>query len=232
MCQRCLHFPSVGPCCLGLFVSLSYRRLPLVSRLFLGADSSASSSPVRETPRSPPNGSSGESMDSVSVSSSDSSSPSDSEGLTPTHSSDSQQNKVGCLPITSGDILCLQKSETSGFVFVQLSESSSYTSLHSMDTGSSTASVSVTPVSPSLQGPPCTHRRSLSLTPMTPSSPSQTPAYNTQAQDACIIRVSLEHGNGNLYKSILVNAETAAMLCQYRFTCMLKRAFALCPCAQ
>ncbi|XP_029684094.1 ral guanine nucleotide dissociation stimulator-like 1 isoform X2 [Takifugu rubripes] len=149
-----------------------------LSLLFHGADSSASSSLVRETPRSPPNGSSGESMDSVSVSSSDSSSPSDSEGLTPTHSSDSQQNK--------------------------LSESSSYTSLHSMDTGSSTASVSVTPVIPSLQGPPCTHRRSLSLTPLTPSSPGQTPAYNTQAQDACIIRVSLEHGNGNLYKSILL----------------------------
>lgn len=46
------------------------------------------------------------------------------------------------------------------------------------------------------------HRRSISLTPL--SSPSQTLAYNTQAQDACIIRVSLEHGNGNLYKSILL----------------------------
>lgn len=34
-------------------------------------------------------------MDSVSVSSSDSSSPSDNEGLTPTHTSDTQQNKVG-----------------------------------------------------------------------------------------------------------------------------------------
>uniref|UniRef100_A0A3Q3X7Y0 Ral guanine nucleotide dissociation stimulator-like 1 n=1 Tax=Mola mola TaxID=94237 RepID=A0A3Q3X7Y0_MOLML len=125
-----------------------------LSLLFLGADSSAASSPVRETPRSPPTGSSGESMDSVSVSSSDS------------------------------------------------SESSSCTSLHSMDTSSSTASVSTTPVS--LPGPPCTHRRSFSLTPLTPSSPSQTPAYNTQAQDTCIIRVSLEHGNGNLYKSILL----------------------------
>ncbi|XP_070764405.1 ral guanine nucleotide dissociation stimulator-like 1 isoform X3 [Enoplosus armatus] len=149
-----------------------------LSLLFLGTDSSAASSPVRETPRSPPTGSSGESMDSVSVSSSDSSSPSDSEGLTPTHTSDSQQNK--------------------------LSESSSCTSLHSMDTSSSTASVSMTPASPSLPGPPCTHRRSISLTPMSPCSPSQTPAYNTQAQDACIIRVSLEHGNGNLYKSILL----------------------------
>uniref|UniRef100_A0A7N6BAX8 Ral guanine nucleotide dissociation stimulator-like 1 n=1 Tax=Anabas testudineus TaxID=64144 RepID=A0A7N6BAX8_ANATE len=89
-------------------------------------------------------------------------------------------------------------------VFPQLSESSSCNSLHSMDTSSSTASVSVTSSSPSLPGPPCTHRRCISLTPMSPSSPSQTPVYNTQAQDACIIRVSLEHGNGNLYKSILL----------------------------
>ncbi|XP_041861628.1 ral guanine nucleotide dissociation stimulator-like 1 isoform X1 [Melanotaenia boesemani] len=150
-----------------------------LSLLFLGTDSTAASSPVRETPRSPPTGSSGESMDSVSVSSNDSSSPSDSEGLTTlTHASDSHENK--------------------------LSESSSCTSLHSMDTNSSTTSVSMTPTSPSLPGPPCTHRRSVSLTPMFPSSPNQTPAYNTQAQDACIIRVSLEHGNGNLYKSILL----------------------------
>lgn len=35
-------------------------------------------------------------------------------------------------------------------------------------------------------------------------SPSQCLAYNIQAQDACIIRVSLENGNGNLYKSILL----------------------------
>uniref|UniRef100_A0A3Q4GS00 Ral guanine nucleotide dissociation stimulator-like 1 n=1 Tax=Neolamprologus brichardi TaxID=32507 RepID=A0A3Q4GS00_NEOBR len=148
-----------------------------LSLLFLGTDSNSASSPVRETPRSPPTGSSGESMDSVSVSSSDSGSPSDSEGLaTPTHTSDSQQNK--------------------------LSESSSCTSLHSMDTNSSTASVSMIPTSPSFPGPSCMHRRSISLTPL--SSPSQTLAYNTQAQDACIIRVSLEHGNGNLYKSILL----------------------------
>uniref|UniRef100_A0A669AVL9 Ral guanine nucleotide dissociation stimulator-like 1 n=1 Tax=Oreochromis niloticus TaxID=8128 RepID=A0A669AVL9_ORENI len=148
-----------------------------LSLLFLGTDSNSASSPIRETPRSPPTGSSGESMDSVSVSSSDSGSPSDSEGLaTPTHTSDSQQNK--------------------------LSESSSCTSLHSMDTNSSTASVSVIPTSPSFPGPSCMHRRSISLTPL--SSPSQTLAYNTQAQDACIIRVSLEHGNGNLYKSILL----------------------------
>lgn len=152
-----------------------------LSLLFLGMDSSSTvqSSPVRELPRSPPTGSSGESMDSVSVSSSDSSSPSDSEGLAAAHASDSQQNK--------------------------LSESSSCTSLHSMDTSSSTASVSMTPVSPPLPGPSfATHRRSISLTPLSPSSPCHTLTHNTQAQDACIIRVSLENGNGNLYKSILL----------------------------
>ncbi|XP_076009326.1 ral guanine nucleotide dissociation stimulator-like 1 isoform X2 [Genypterus blacodes] len=152
-----------------------------LSLLFLGADTNTASSPVRETPRSPPTGSSGESMDSVSVSSSDSSSPSDSEGLPMTHNSNSQHNK--------------------------LSESSSCTSLHSMDTSSSSASVTTTPASPSLPGPACIHRRSASLTPMSPNSPSQTPTYNTQAQDACIIRVSLEQGNGNLYKSILLTSQ-------------------------
>uniref|UniRef100_A0A8C7LKJ1 Ral guanine nucleotide dissociation stimulator-like 1 n=1 Tax=Oncorhynchus mykiss TaxID=8022 RepID=A0A8C7LKJ1_ONCMY len=151
-----------------------------LSLLFQGADS-AGCSPVRETPRSPPTGSSGESVDSVSVSSSDSS-PSDSEGLgmTPIHTSDAQQNKV--------------------------SESCYCISLHSMDTTLSSASVPVTPASPFLSGPPCMHHRLDSLTPMSPSSPLP-PAYNTQAQDACIIRVSLEQGNGNLYKSIMLTSQ-------------------------
>ncbi|XP_014025112.2 ral guanine nucleotide dissociation stimulator-like 1 isoform X1 [Salmo salar] len=150
------------------------------SLLFQGADS-AGCYPVRETPRSPPTGSSGESMDSVSVSSSDSS-PSDSEGLgmTPIHTSDAQQNKV--------------------------SESCYCISLHTMDTTLSSASVPVTPASPFLPGPPCMHRRLDSLTPMSPSSPLP-PAYNTQAQDTCIIRLSLEQGNGNLYKSIMLTSQ-------------------------
>uniref|UniRef100_A0A673W877 Ral guanine nucleotide dissociation stimulator-like 1 n=1 Tax=Salmo trutta TaxID=8032 RepID=A0A673W877_SALTR len=153
---------------------------PSVTRLFQGADS-AGCYPVRETPRSPPTGSSGESMDSVSVSSSDSS-PSDSEGLgmTPIHTSDAQQNKV--------------------------SESCYCISLHTMDTTLSSASVPVTPASPFLPGPPCMHRRVDSPTPMSPSSPLP-PAYNTQAQDTCIIRVSLEQGNGNLYKSIMLTSQ-------------------------
>ncbi|XP_076860434.1 ral guanine nucleotide dissociation stimulator-like 1 isoform X2 [Brachyhypopomus gauderio] len=152
-----------------------------LSLLFLGPDTTASSSPVRETPRSPPTGSSGESMDSVSVSSSDSN-PSDSESMTPTHTLHTQMKKM--------------------------SESSSCTSLHSMDTSSSSASGTT-----SLTSPPCVHRRCISLTPLSPTTPA-TPCYNTQAQDACIIRVSLEQGNGNLYKSIMLTNQdkTAAVI--------------------
>ncbi|XP_065102822.1 ral guanine nucleotide dissociation stimulator-like 1 isoform X1 [Paramisgurnus dabryanus] len=160
-----------------------------LSLLFLGPDVSNTNSPVRESPRSPPTGSSGESMDSVSVSSSDSS-PSEGEGMTPTHSIETRLKK--------------------------LSESSSCTSLHSMDTSSCLARASISLASPTTPGPPCTHRRSVSLTPMTPTSPSFSPAYNTQAQDACIIRVSLEQGNGNLYKSILLTSQdkTPAVICR------------------
>ncbi|KAL1022945.1 hypothetical protein UPYG_G00034570 [Umbra pygmaea] len=82
----------------------------------------------------------------------------------------------------------------------KLSDSSSCTSLHSMDTTSSSASVPVTPVSPSLPSPANMHRRSGSLTPSSPS-------YNMQGRDNCIIRVSLEQGNGNLYKSILLTSQ-------------------------
>uniref|UniRef100_A0A8C9UYK5 Ral guanine nucleotide dissociation stimulator-like 1 n=1 Tax=Scleropages formosus TaxID=113540 RepID=A0A8C9UYK5_SCLFO len=151
-----------------------------LSLLFLGPEAGTVSSPVKENPRSPPAGSSGESMDSVSLSSNDSS-PSDTEALTPTHIPDITQKK--------------------------LSESSSCSSLHSMDTSSSSASVPVTPASPSLPAPLCTHCRSASLTPASPTLPSLTPAYNTQTQDACIIRISLEQGNGNLYKSILLTSQ-------------------------
>uniref|UniRef100_A0A8C1P833 Ral guanine nucleotide dissociation stimulator-like 1 n=1 Tax=Cyprinus carpio TaxID=7962 RepID=A0A8C1P833_CYPCA len=151
-----------------------------LSLLFLGTESTNTSSPVRESPRSPPTGSSGESMDSVSVSSSDSS-PSEGEGMTPTHSIDTHLKKQ--------------------------SDSSSCTSLHSMDTFSSTASASISLASPTLPRPPCMHHRSISLTPMSSTSPGFSPAYNTQAQDACIIRVSLEQGNGNLYKSIMLTSQ-------------------------
>ncbi|XP_058891227.1 ral guanine nucleotide dissociation stimulator-like 1 isoform X2 [Acipenser ruthenus] len=75
----------------------------------------------------------------------------------------------------------------------KLSESSSCSSIHSMDTSSS---------SPSLPEPPPTHRRSVSG-----SSALPLPVYNQQNEDSCIIRVSVQASNGNLYKSILLTSQ-------------------------
>uniref|UniRef100_A0A3B3T4J4 Ral guanine nucleotide dissociation stimulator-like 1 n=1 Tax=Paramormyrops kingsleyae TaxID=1676925 RepID=A0A3B3T4J4_9TELE len=182
-----------------------------LSLLFLGAETGMASSPVRENPRSPPAGSSGESMDSVSVSSNDSSSPSDSEGLTPTHMPNMAQKVQRDIHHDAGAATFCVISMLIFFLSLcppQLSESSSCSSLHSMDTmSSSSASIPLIPASPTPSGCSCSHRRTPSLTPASPSSPSLPPAYNTQAQDACIIRVSLEQGNGNMYKSIMLTSQ-------------------------
>ncbi|XP_075041440.1 ral guanine nucleotide dissociation stimulator isoform X10 [Mixophyes fleayi] len=82
------------------------------------------------------------------------------------------------------------------------------TSLSSLDTsgigsGSSSASsssVSSTPVSASR-----THKRSVSG--ISCYSSLSLPLYNQQIDDCCIIRVSLDVDNGNMYKSILVTSQ-------------------------
>ncbi|XP_066548224.1 ral guanine nucleotide dissociation stimulator-like 1 isoform X2 [Amia ocellicauda] len=171
-----------------------------LSLLFLGMDAVSSSTPVKDSPRSPPGGSSGESMDSVSVSSSDSG-PSEADGkLTPT-------------PTATPDMDAKK-----------LSLSSSCSSLHSMDTSSSSASNCPLPPPPSTSlpspppmPPPRGHRRCCSMsppppgtpgTPGTPTSPGLLPpAYNIQSQDSCIVRTSLEQGNGNLYRSIVLTSQ-------------------------
>ncbi|KAG9343140.1 hypothetical protein JZ751_014112 [Albula glossodonta] len=144
-----------------------------LSLLFLGADSAAASSPVKDNPRLPPAGSSGESMDSVSVSSTDSG-PSDYEIHTPTHTADAIHKKP--------------------------SDSSNCCPLSTMDTSSLPGSTTHPPSSPSPS-------RSASASASAPSTPRIPPAYNTQARDACLIRVSLEHSNGNLYKSMVLTSQ-------------------------
>lgn len=68
-----------------------------------------------------------------------------------------------------------------------------------------------------------THKRSVSGV---SSYSSSLPLYNQQVGDSCIIRVSLDVDNGNLYKSILVSREGGCprgplgpSVCQAASTC-------------
>ncbi|EPY72671.1 ral guanine nucleotide dissociation stimulator-like 2-like protein [Camelus ferus] len=152
-----------------------------LSLLFLGSDLITSSTPTKEPPKSAASGSSGESMDSVSVSSCESNHSEAEEGsITPMDTPDEPQKKL---------------SESS----------SSCSSIHSMDTASSGVSSVTNPVSspPSCNNNPRVHKRSVSVTSIT--STVLPPVYNQQNEDTCIIRISVEDSNGNMYKSIVVS---------------------------
>ncbi|XP_026559048.1 ral guanine nucleotide dissociation stimulator-like 1 isoform X1 [Pseudonaja textilis] len=154
-----------------------------LSLLFLGPDVIANSTPTKEQPKSVPSGSSGESMDSVSVSSCESNhSESEDICITPTDNPDEAQKKL-------------------------TESSSSCSSIHSMDTSSSGVSsftnVLVSP--PSLASNPRIHKRSISVTSIT--STVSSPVYNQQNEDTCIIRISVEDNNGNMYKSIMLTSQ-------------------------
>nr|XP_005996268.1 PREDICTED: ral guanine nucleotide dissociation stimulator-like 1 isoform X2 [Latimeria chalumnae] len=153
-----------------------------LSLLFLGTEV-LNSTPTKEQPKSPPSGSSGESMDSVSVSSSD--------------SNHSECEEVCITPVDTPDGPQKKLSESS----------SSCSSIHSMDTSSSGVSYTVTNISPSpsLAHNPKLHKRSISVTSC--SSTMSLPVYNQQNDDTCIIRVSVEDSNGNMYKSILLTSQ-------------------------
>lgn len=103
---------------------------------------------------------------------------------------------------------------------VQLSESSSSSafscsSTHSLDL----SSLGVSPVTSTPSLPPFNkkcfdykerssssgYRDSVFMTPIT--SKVLPPPYNQQQDDACIIRISTEDDNGNMYRSILVSGE-------------------------
>ncbi|KAM6077409.1 ral guanine nucleotide dissociation stimulator-like 1 [Theristicus caerulescens] len=82
----------------------------------------------------------------------------------------------------------------------KVSESSSSSSSNSMDTSSSGVSSLI--ASPPL---PSNDTGSVSVTPVT--SKVLPPVYNQQNKDMCIIRISIEDNNGNMYKSILVTSQ-------------------------
>ncbi|XP_067893915.1 ral guanine nucleotide dissociation stimulator-like 1 isoform X2 [Heterodontus francisci] len=153
-----------------------------LSLLFLGTDVIANSTPTKncDQPKSPRSGSSGESMDSVSVSSSDSS------------NSEIEEPCTTQMDAPEGPQIKSSESLSSG------------SSIHSVDTASSGVSslFSTMSSSPSLPHNPKVHKRSVSATSC--NSTMALPVYNQQNEDTCIIRVSLEDDNGNLYKSILL----------------------------
>ncbi|XP_059115875.1 ral guanine nucleotide dissociation stimulator isoform X2 [Peromyscus eremicus] len=83
------------------------------------------------------------------------------------------------------------------------SQSSPETSgISSASSSTSSSSASTTPVSTTR-----THKRSVSGV---CSYSSSLPLYNQQVDDCCIIRVSLDVDNGNMYKSILVTSQDKA----------------------
>lgn len=63
-----------------------------------------------------------------------------------------------------------------------------------------------------------THKRSVSGV-----SSASLPLYNQQVGDSCIIRVSLDVDNGNMYKSILVSAAPSVPQCQAADACTMPR---------
>ncbi|XP_078074187.1 ral guanine nucleotide dissociation stimulator-like 1 isoform X2 [Mustelus asterias] len=159
-----------------------------LSLLFLGADVNANSTPTKSSdqPKSPESGSSAESIDSVSVSSDSSSSEIEEPCTSHTYAQEGPQKK---------------SSES-------LSSSSS---MHSVDTTSSSgvsSLFSAVSSSPSLSHHTKVHKRSASATSC--NAASALPVYNHQNEDSCIIRVSLEDDNGNLYKSILLTNQDKA----------------------
>ncbi|EDM09559.1 ral guanine nucleotide dissociation stimulator,-like 1 (predicted), isoform CRA_b [Rattus norvegicus] len=154
-----------------------------LSLLFLGSDLIPGSTPTKEQPKSTASGSSGESMDSVSVSSCESNHSEAEEGsATPMDTPDEPQKKL---------------SESS----------SSCSSIHSMDTNSSGMSSLINPLSspPACNNNPKMHKRSVSVTSIT--STVLPPVYNQQNEDTCIIRISVEDNNGNMYKSIMLTSQ-------------------------
>nr|XP_013226070.2 ral guanine nucleotide dissociation stimulator isoform X6 [Columba livia]XP_021135721.1 ral guanine nucleotide dissociation stimulator isoform X6 [Columba livia] len=162
---------------------------------------------------------SGDTTDSVSVTSAGSSS-SDVEEINISfipESPDCQEKKVSEIPLASlpqrwyapsvadGEAKTTVSSASPLLPALQFWESTSLSSLDTSGIGSgsssaSSSSVSSTPVTASR-----THKRSVSG--ISSYSSLSLPLYNQQVDDCCIIRVSLAVDNGNMYKSILVTSQ-------------------------
>ncbi|NXX95556.1 RGL1 protein, partial [Centropus bengalensis] len=159
------------------------------SLLILGSEVVASSTPSKEQPKSAPGGSSGESTDSASVSSSE-------------------------FNHSESEDICPAPAGTPEEPHKQLPESPSSSVTHPTDpysSGVSSLSSCPSPLSSNDEGDKNDegdNKDSGSLTPIAPKAPA--PVYNQQNEDSCIIRISVENNNGNLYKSILLTSQDKA----------------------
>ncbi|XP_050960878.1 ral guanine nucleotide dissociation stimulator isoform X3 [Labeo rohita] len=160
--------------------------------------------------RFPPclSGSVGDGCDSLSVTSAGSSS-SDVEEVNISFISDSPDalERKTSTPFVKHSNSTLGKCGPTGDLIPTFWESTSLSSLDASGLGSgsgsssaSSSSVSSTPVTASRS-----HKRSVSG--VSSYSSLSLPLYNQQVDDCCIIRVSLDVDNGNMYKSILVTSQ-------------------------
>ncbi|NXF97408.1 RGL1 protein, partial [Eubucco bourcierii] len=157
-----------------------------LSLLLMGSEALAHSTPLKGKPNFTRGGSCGESTDSASISSSE--------------LNNSEAEEVACDPSPSS---CDPSPSSCDFSRSCDSSHSCYPSPScdpppSCDLSQSCdSSPSCDPFSSS------TYPEELSPVPVKRSTP-KSPLYNHQGEDSCIIRVSVEEGNGNMYKSILI----------------------------
>ncbi|XP_065099644.1 ral guanine nucleotide dissociation stimulator-like isoform X2 [Paramisgurnus dabryanus] len=174
------------------------------------SSSSSSHSKSFDQLRFPPSvgGSAGDACDSVSVTSAGSSS-SDVEEVNVSFISDSPDalERKTSTPFVKHSSSTIGKCGPMGDLIPTFWESTSLSSLDASGLGSgsgsssaSSSSVSSTPVTGSRS-----HKRSVSG--VSSYSSLSLPLYNQQVDDCCIIRVSLDVDNGNMYKSILVTSQ-------------------------
>ncbi|XP_042640034.1 ral guanine nucleotide dissociation stimulator-like 1 isoform X3 [Tyto alba] len=177
-----------------------------LSQLFLGSEVLTHSTPTKEQPKCAPSGSSGESTDSASVSSLEfNQSETEDAFTTPMGTPEEPQKK-------------LPEEPSSSFSSIFSLPSSSSSCTYSIDTSSSGVSSPVQS-SPSLSSnnkrsdkrsdkfcdncsDKCSDKRSVSAPPIL--SQVLPPVDNQQKEDTCVIRISTENNNDNIYKSILI----------------------------
>ncbi|NXS97775.1 RGL1 protein, partial [Jacana jacana] len=148
-----------------------------ISLLFLGSEVIAHSTPIKEQPKSTPSGSSGESTDSASVSSFE-------------------------LNHSESEDICISPVGTPDEPQKKLSDSSSFTISTDMNSSAVPSIVSTPSI---LYSSSSLDTSSASTTPIT--SKVLPSVYNQQNPDFCIIRISIEDNNGNMYKSILITSQ-------------------------